>query len=170
MSAVMIGAALGARVVAVDVSRAALERARALGADVVVDGGQDPDVATTIHEITRGGAAVSIDALGSTATAVTSVRCLRRRGRHVQVGLLLGAAATPPIAMDRVIAWELEIHGSHGMAAREYPAMLALIADGTLRPDLLVGEVIGLEDAGAALAAMDRSPSAAGMTVIDPST
>jgi D-arabinose 1-dehydrogenase-like Zn-dependent alcohol dehydrogenase len=169
MSAVMIGAALGARVVAVDVSGAALERARGLGAEAVVDAGQDPDPPATIREITRGGAGVSIDALGSPSTAVASVRCLRRRGRHVQVGLLLGAAATPPIPMDLVTAWELEIHGSHGMAAHEYPPMLALIGDGTLRPDLLLGEVIGLEDAGAALAAMDRSPSSAGMTVIDPS-
>jgi D-arabinose 1-dehydrogenase-like Zn-dependent alcohol dehydrogenase len=169
MSAVMIGAALGARVVAVDVSGAALERARGLGAEAVVDAGQDPDPPATIREITRGGAGVSIDALGSPSTAVASVRCLRRRGRHVQVGLLLGAAATPPIPMDLVTAWELEIHGSHGMAAHEYPPMLALIGDGTLRPDLLLGQVIGLEDAGAALAAMDRSPSSAGMTVIDPS-
>jgi alcohol dehydrogenase len=167
MSAVMIGAALGARVFAVDVSGAALERARALGAEAVVDAAQDPEPPATIREITRGGAAVSIDALGSPATAVASVRCLRRRGRHVQVGLLLGAAATPPIPMDLVTAWELEIHGSHGMAAHEYPPMLALIGDGTLRPDLLLGEIIGLDDAGAALAAMDRSPSSAGMTVID---
>lgn len=167
LSAVMIGASLGARVVAVDVSGAALDRARALGAEVVVDAGQNPDTASTIQELTGGGAAVSIDALGSPTTAAASVLCLRRRGRHVQVGLLLGTAATPPIPMDRVIAWELEIHGSHGMAAHDYAPMLALIADGTLRPDLLLGEVITLEDAGAALAAMDRAPTSAGMTVID---
>ena len=154
--------------VAVDVRGAVLERARALGAEVVIDAAQDPDTATTIQEITRGGATVSIDALGSPITALASVRCLRRRGRHVQVGLLLGDEATPPIAMDGVIAWELEIHGSHGMAAHEYAPMLALIADGRLRPDLLLGEVIGLQDAPAALAAMDRPTSAAGITVIDP--
>jgi len=169
MSAVMIGVALGARVVAVDVSGAALQRARALGAEAVIDAGQDVDTAMTIQETTRGGATVSIDALGSPATAESSVRCLRRRGRHVQVGLLLGDAAAPAIPMDRVIAWELEVHGSHGMAAHEYPPMLALIADGTLRPELLIGEVIGLEDAAAALAAMDRPSSSAGITVIDPS-
>src|SRR6202167_1945856 len=39
LSAVLIGVALGARVVAVDVVPAALERARELGAEVVVDGG-----------------------------------------------------------------------------------------------------------------------------------
>ena len=82
------------------------------------------------------------------------------------IGLLLGPASTPPLPMDRVVAHELELYGSHGMAAHEYPAMLELVADGTLRPDLLVGEVLPLEGAGAALAAMDHPPTKPGMTVI----
>ena len=166
LSAVMIGTALGARVIAVDVVDAALTRARELGAEAVVDAGKS-DPAPVIHEITHGGARVSVDALGAEATAVASVRCLRRRGRHVQVGLLLGSASTPPIPMDMVVARELEIYGSHGMAAHEYPAMLDAVADGSLRPGLLVGEVIGLDRAGEALAAMDRPPLSAGMTVIE---
>ena len=89
-------------------------------------------MAARVADLTDGGAHVSLDALGSPATAVASVRCLRRRGRHVQVGLLLGDASTPPLPMDQVVAHELEIYGSHGMAAHEYPAMLALIEDGTL--------------------------------------
>lgn len=167
LSAVLIGSALGARVIAVDVNPAALERARALGASDVVDVSREPDSAAVIRDLTGGGAHVSIDALGSPATAVASVRCLRRRGRHVQVGLLLGGESTPPIPMDLVVAQELEIYGSHGMAAHEYPAMLALVHDGTLRPNLLIGEVIGLEGAGAALVAMDHPAAAAGITVID---
>jgi alcohol dehydrogenase len=160
----MIGVASGARVVAVDVVGAALAKARELGAEAVVDAGQSP--AAAIREITGGGAHVSIDAFGSAIAATASVACLRRRGRHVQVGLLHGAQATPPLPMDVVIAQELAIFGSHGMAAHEYPAMLAMVADGTLRPDLLVGDVIGLADAGAALADMDRATSP-GMTVIE---
>jgi len=167
MSAVMIGSALGARVVAVDVRGAVLDRARELGAEAVVDASQDADPAATVGEITGGGARISMDAIGSAATAVSSVRCLRRRGRHLQVGLLHGAESTPPIPMDVVIAQELEIYGSHGMAAHEYPAMLALVADGTLRPDLLVGKTIGLEDAAGALATMDQAPLSAGITVIE---
>jgi alcohol dehydrogenase len=167
LSAIMIGAALGARVVAVDVNPAALARARDLGAEVVVDASDAADAAEAVGVTTGGGAHVSIDALGSPATAAASVRSLRRRGRHVQVGLLLGKAATPPLPMDQVVAQELEIYGSHGMAAADYPAMLAMVADGTLRPDLLVGTVIGLDGAGEALAAMDRPASAAGMTVIE---
>jgi alcohol dehydrogenase len=162
LSAVMIGAALGARVLAVDVSPAARARARELGAEAAVEAGAE-GVADAIATITGGGAHVSIDALGSPALAADSVRCLRRRGRHVQVGLLPGGPV--PLPMDMVIARELEIYGSHGMAARDYPAMLAMVADGTLRPGLLVGEVIGLEDAGRALAAMDGL-TPAGMTVV----
>ena len=167
LSAVMIGAALGARVVAVDLSPAALDHARRVGAEEVVDAREVADAAEAVREVTGGGARVSLDALGSPATATASVRCLAPRGRHVQVGLLLGESSTPPLPMDQVVAKELEIYGSHGMAARDYPAMLALVADGTLRPDLLVGRVIGLDQAGAALSAMGRGGSAAGMTVVD---
>ena len=169
LSAVLIGAALGARVVAVDVVPAALDRARELGAEVVVEASEalDPaaaDPVAVIGEVTGGGAHVSIDALGSAGTAANSVRSLRRRGRHVQVGLLLSGPT--PLPMDLVIARELEIYGSHGMAARDYPPMMAMVADGTLRPGLLIGAVIGLEDVGRALAAMDELSATAGMTVV----
>jgi alcohol dehydrogenase len=159
----MIGAALGARVVAIDVSSSALSRARELGAWFTVEAGAG-DPAAAIVELTEGGAHVSVDAFGSPATAARSVRCLRRRGRHVQVGLLLDGPT--PIPMDLVVARELEIFGSHGMAARDYPTMMAMVADGTLRPGLLTGPVIGLADAGRALAAMDGPADTAGMTVI----
>ena len=163
LSAVMIGAALGARVLAIDVAAPTLDLARELGAEFTVDAGAaHPD--TLIGEITGGGAHVSVDALGSAGTAARSVRCLRRRGRHVQVGQLLGGPT--PIPMDLAVARELEIYGSHGMAARDYPPMMTMIADGTLRPGLLVGQVIGLADVGRALAAMDRPAERAGMTVI----
>ncbi|MBA3781638.1 MAG: zinc-dependent alcohol dehydrogenase family protein [Nocardioides sp.] len=164
LSAVMIASKLGARVVAVDVSGSALELAAELGAEVLVEGG--PDAVRRVVAATGGGAHVSLDAVGSTDTAVASVSSLRPRGRHVQVGLLLGEHATPPLPMGVVVAKELEIYGSHGMSARDYPAMLDLVASGALRPDRLVGAVIGLGDAGAALAAMSHPATTAGVTVI----
>lgn len=165
LSAVMIAAALGARVIAVDRSPAALRRARELGAEETVDASDDS--AVRVSALSDGGVAVSLDTAGSSATAVASVRSLRRRGRHVQVGLLLGDHATPPLPMGEVIAKELEIYGSHGMAAHDYPAMLALVASGALRPDLLVGEVIALGGAADALVGMGAAPSGHGMTVIE---
>lgn len=164
LSAVMIAASLGARVVAVDVSGTALALAAELGAEMLLEGG--PDAAHRVVDATGGGAHVSIDAVGSNDTAVASVSSLRPRGRHVQVGLLLGEHATPRLPMGLVIAKELEIYGSHGMSARDYPAMLDLVSSGALRPDRLVGTVIGLADAGAALAAMSHPATTAGVTVV----
>ncbi|MCH1991082.1 zinc-binding dehydrogenase, partial [Achromobacter xylosoxidans] len=87
LSAVMIAHALGARVVAVDVSEEALRSAAALGADAVVDA-RDGAVVARVRDVTGGGAHVSLDALGSAATCLSSIAGLRPRGRHVQVGLL----------------------------------------------------------------------------------
>jgi D-arabinose 1-dehydrogenase-like Zn-dependent alcohol dehydrogenase len=167
LSAVQIAVAAGARVVAVDVSPAALDAAAALGAAVAIDAG-DGRAADAVVEATNGGAHLSLDTLGSTATCLASIGSLRKRGRHVQVGLMVAEHATPPVPMNHVMAWELELLGSHGMAAHEYPEMLARVADGRLRPDRLVGRTIRLEEAPAALAAMGSPATGAGMTVIVP--
>lgn len=164
LSATQIALALGARVVAVDVSEAARSRAGDLGAVVL-----GPDrAAERVVELTGGGAHVAVDALGSASTEIAGVRSLRRRGRYVQVGLMLGADSRAPLPWDVVVAYELEVYGSHGMAARDYPAMLALVTSGELRPAELVGRVIPLAEAPAALMAMDSPATATpGMTVID---
>lgn len=167
LSAVMIAVAAGARVVAVDVSDAALTAALALGATATVDGSA-ADVAAQVIETTGGGAHLSIDALGSAATSFNSIAGLRKRGRHLQVGLMLGSDARAPVPMDLVVARELEILGSHGMAAHDYAAMLASISEGRLSPSRLVGRTIDLDSAPAALMAMDSPQPVAGMTVILP--
>ena len=169
LSAVMIAIAAGARVAAIDVSPIALAAAAALGAEVQIDA-RSTDVATAIDLATDGGVHLSIDALGSTETCLNSIASLRRRGRHVQAGLMIGADARPPIPMDRVLSRELELIGSHGMAPHDYAEMLARVADGRLRPDRLVGRTISLEAAPEALMAMSGPPTVAGMTVIRPAT
>ncbi|MGW4907857.1 zinc-dependent alcohol dehydrogenase family protein [Streptomyces sp. NPDC004270] len=167
LSAVMIAAAAGARVVAVDVSPQALDLARKFGAAHCVDAAAGDDPAATVRELTAGGSHLSLDALGSPPTAAASVNSLRRRGRHVQVGLLPSPDGTTPVPLARALALELELLGSHGMAAHAYPAMLELVRAGTLRPDLLVTSTITLDAAPQALAAMDGAPGS-GVTVIEP--
>jgi len=161
LSAIMLGRALGARVIAVDVAPGPLERARELGAEHALEAG---DAVAGIRELTGGGAHVSIDAIGSAATAAASVRGLRRRGRHVQVGLLAGDERECRVPMAELISRELEIAGVHGMPVRGYPALLRLVASGSVDPARLIGRRIGLEEAGAALAAMDRP--AEGITIV----
>ncbi|WP_030758593.1 MULTISPECIES: zinc-dependent alcohol dehydrogenase family protein [unclassified Streptomyces] len=167
LSAVMIAAAAGARVVAVDTAPGALDLARKFGAVHGVDARDTADTAQAVREATGGGAHLSLDALGSPATAAASVAGLRRRGRHVQVGLLPAAAGVTALPMERVIGWELEILGSHGMAAHAYPPMMELVRAGALRPDLLVTSTIPLDAAPAALAAMDTA-AGRGVTIILP--
>jgi D-arabinose 1-dehydrogenase-like Zn-dependent alcohol dehydrogenase len=166
LSAVMIAAAHGARVIAVDVSPEALELARDVGAVESLDP-TDDDVVAAVRDITGGGARVSLDALGSVVTCQSSIRCLRPRGRHIQVGLMLGDDDLPPVPMAQVIGGELEVVGSHGMPAHAFPAMLAEIADGRLQPQRLVTARIDLSQAPAALAALDGHPGA-GVTLVIP--
>jgi D-arabinose 1-dehydrogenase-like Zn-dependent alcohol dehydrogenase len=156
LSAVQIAAAAGARVVAVDVAPGAVHLARELGAEHTVDGGTD--VPAAIAELTGGGAHVSLDALGSPVTCVNSIRSLRPRGRHVQVGLLPPEQGRAEVPMERVIALELQVLGSHGMAAHDYPELLGLIAAGRLDPRRLVTRELTLDDAGRALAGVGGAP------------
>lgn len=166
LSAIMIAHALRARVVAVDIDAKTLKLAKKVGAAVTVDGRETADVADAIREATGGGADVSIDALGSVVTCGNSILCLRKQGRHVQVGLLAGDDYLPRVPMHRVIGWEIEICGSHGMQARRYGEMLAMIVDGRLDPRALIGRTIPLEEAPEQLEKMGRFGSV-GITVID---
>jgi len=165
LSAIMIAVASGANVVAVDISDAALTLARQLGAAAVINGRQVEDVAGAVRDVTGGGAHVSLDALGSVTTCVNSINALRKRGRHIQVGLMAGDHSLPPVPMGRVISHELEILGSHGMQAHRYGAMMAMIEAGALKPELLVGQRITLEQSIDALMGMDRF-AGVGVTVV----
>lgn len=165
LSAVMIAQALGARVVAVDISQAALDLAQELGAEICIPAGPDMDVAQAVREATHGGAHVSLDALGSPVTCFNSIANLRKRGKHVQIGLMMGEHSTPPVPMAQVIANELEILGSHGMQAHRYGAMLDMVTSGKLAPQLLVSRKISLEAGIKALTTMDNFQTP-GATVI----
>lgn len=162
LAVVMVAVAAGARVVAVDVDAEALALAAALGAEVVVDAATIDDVPAAIVEATEGGAHASFDALGSAATAADSILALRRRGRQVQIGLL---PEPPPLPMGRVIGYELDVRGSHGLAAPGYPALLREVASGRLPVERLIRRRIGLDDIPTALEAMGGVGLGAGMTV-----
>lgn len=169
ISAIMIAKALGARVIAVDFSPAALAKATQLGADVTINSGKF-DALGQIFEITGDGADVGVDALGSQLTSSQSILSLRRRGRHLQLGLLPTPDGLTPEPMGRVIACELDLLGSHGMAALDYPQMLAMVETGILRPDLLVERTLSLPDGIKVLKTMSDSSAATvgGISIIDP--
>ena len=90
------------------------------------------ETSTAIAELTGAGAHLTVDAVGSAATALAAVSGLRRGGQHVQVGLMLDADALAPLPWKLLVAREFRVAGSHGMSAADYPAMLAMITDGRL--------------------------------------
>jgi len=166
LSTVMIARAVGGRVVAVDRNPEALAAASALGAEHTLWAGGD-DIPAAVADLTAGGSHVAIDAVGSEQACADAILSLRRRGRHVQVGLLPPTGGHPRVPMARVIGWELDLLGSHGMAAADYPGMLALIEQGSLQPHRLIERTIGLDEAAATLPGFDRA-TVAGMTIVDP--
>src|SRR5689334_12244657 len=103
LSAIMIAQALGANVIGIDIAEDKLELARSLGADATLNARVHADIAAAVKNITHGGADVSIDALGSTQTCFNSVACLAKRGKHIQVGLMLAEHSRPGLPMDQVL-------------------------------------------------------------------
>ncbi len=165
LSAIMIANALGAQVIAIDIADQKLELARSVGAAATVNASKSANVVEAVIEISRGGVHVSVDALGHATTCFNSISNLRKRGKHIQIGLMLAENSTPKIPMGKIISHELEILGSHGMQAHRYDAMLAMIKSGKLSPKKLVGKTISLEQSIEALMSMDKFETA-GVTVV----
>ena len=163
LAAVLVAAARGVRVVAVDIDPGRLRQARALGAEVVVDATRVDDVARAVRDATHGGARASLDAVGDPDVCRAALGGLAVGGRHVQVGLLPAGAHLP---MDLVVARELQVVGSHGMAARGVAAVLADVAAGRLEVARLPGDRVTLAE-GADLLTTAADWSTAGLTVID---
>lgn len=168
LSAVAIAAAMGATIVAVDIDSAALGLARSLGATHTILSAGGTDDPASVRELLDGGADVSIDALGSGPTAVSSMLCLRKRGRHIQVGLMIGAAERPEVPMDLLHASEIAMYGVHGMPAWQYPSMLQMISDGRVSPASLVTETVNLEKGVQHLMSMETFPGNGFVVITNP--
>ncbi len=164
LSAIQIAKSLGAIVIGIDITDDKCKLAREMGADHVINA-THTDVVPAVLEYSQGGVQVSVDALGNRNTCINSINSLRKRGKHIQVGLMTGENATPSIPMSTVIARELEILGSHGMQAHRYSDMFRFIEAAGLDLNRMVTDTIPLEQLPDRLAAMDTNKSA-GITVV----
>ncbi|MFN3937003.1 MAG: alcohol dehydrogenase catalytic domain-containing protein [Gemmobacter sp.] len=164
LSCLILGRAMGARVVVVDVVPEKLAHALSLGAEAAFDP-REGNVAERIRDITGGGAHVSIEALGIPATTNGSIACLRPLGRHVQVGMPVGHTARMEIDMNAVYMKNLALFGTRGMPAWRYPSLLGLIESGRVDVRPLVAREIGLSGASAELRAFN-GPTPPGVAVI----
>ncbi len=155
LSAVQLGDALGARVVAVDVDDDALSLASDLGADELVNPTAVESVSDRVRDLTDGGADVSVDALGIAETCRNSVRSVRPRGAHVQVGLTTEAErGEVSLPTDWMTRWEVSFLGSRGMPPTSYDDLFALVEATDVEPGALVSDEIGLSAVSDRLAAL----------------
>ena len=166
LSAVQIATALGANVIAVDVSNEKLAFAKEVGAVATINA-KETEPAGQILELTKGGAQVSVDALGVAATCRNSIMSLRKRGRHLQIGLTSSAEqGEVAVPIDLVVLKECSLIGTVGMEAPGFGRMLRMVETGKLRPGKLVHRTVPLEETSAVLESMDRFGTV-GVTVID---
>lgn len=166
LSAIQIATAMGANVIAVDIGEDKLEFARKMGAVATINAGKEsaPDA---IKELTKGGAHVSIDALGITPTCQSSIMSLRKRGRHLQIGLTSREEqGMIPVPIDLIVQFELQMVGSLGMQPSRYPYMLEMVEKGRLNPGGLITNTISLNEVPGVLEQMS-SFSNLGVTVVN---
>jgi alcohol dehydrogenase len=164
LSAAILGRAMGARVLVVDVVQDKLDHARSICAEAAVNA-REGRTAERIREITGGGAHVSVEALGIPETVNASIECLRPLGRHVQLGLPVGHQARMEINMNAVYMGNIAMYGSRGMPAWKYPSLLGLIESGAVDMSPLIAREVALSDTSAELRAFN-GPTPPGVAVI----
>jgi len=167
LSAIHIAAAIGANVIAVDLDDRKLELARKVGAQHVINARQVEDPAMAVFDISKGGAHVSIDALGIATTCRNSILSLRKQGRSLQIGLTTSAEkGEVALPVDRMVVMELQLIASLGMPAVRYPSMLQMVEAKKINPRAMITETVPLEDAGRVLEEMTTFQNV-GVSVID---
>lgn len=130
-AAIQIARLIGARVIATTGDEAKVERARQLGAEVVLNYKTD-DVPTRVRELTGGrGAGVVLDHMGAT-TFPTNMTSLARGGRLVLCGTTGGVQAT--INLAQVYYHAQSVLGSTLGTRVELATVLDLVAQGRLTP------------------------------------
>ncbi|MBM4763343.1 alcohol dehydrogenase catalytic domain-containing protein [Bacillus sp. B15-48] len=166
LSAIQVAVAVGASVIAVDIDDKKLELAKQLGAVATINS-KNVNVPEAVREITKGGAHVSIDALGITATSQAAVLSLRKRGRHLQLGMTSDKEqGFIPMPIDMIVAMELNILGSYGSPAFRYNDMLQMVANGILKPKELVTQTINIHEVNSVMEAMTTFDTT-GLTILN---
>ncbi len=151
LNLVQMAAAVGANVIAVDIVDEKLDWARRLGAQATLNPSNVERVDKELRKLTGGGADVGFEAIGNPSTQEQTFASLRTGGRFVVVGY-----SSKPMTLDsgRVMYREMEIIGSLGCRAVDYPRVLDLVRQGKIKVQELVTDRYPLEDINAGLDAL----------------
>ncbi|AXF55202.1 alcohol dehydrogenase catalytic domain-containing protein [Salicibibacter kimchii] len=164
LSALQFSVAMGANVICVDIDDRKLNLAKDLGASFVINS-KESNVVDQIKEITNGGADVTIDALGNSEIVMNSLNSLKKKGRHLQLGI-----APDNVNFDfqvrTLVNFEHQIIGSRGMPPQKFPYMLNMVKSNRLKPKDLVTKTVSPDQVNDVLQGMGSFDNL-GITVLE---
>ncbi len=153
LNLVQIAAAVGAQVIAVDIMDEKLSLACQFGAVATVNPKNVERVDKELRKLTGGGADVAFEAIGNPITQAQAFASVRTGGRFVVVGY-----SEKPMTLDtgRVMYREMEVIGSLGCRAVDYPRVIELARLGKIKVAELVTARFALEEINAAFDTLRR--------------
>src|SRR5713226_9819448 len=162
LSATMLGHAMGARVIAVDISAERLKLAKEFGADAVVNSNETDPVAA-IHDLTHGeGAETTMDCTGVAEARVAAVRSAGTWGRVALVGE--GGTTTFDIS-KHLLRRQLTIHASWTFSAMGQAECARFIVDKKVPLKKLLTHRFKLDEADEAYRLFDTQTTGKGVFV-----
>ncbi|MCK6449283.1 MAG: zinc-binding dehydrogenase [Alphaproteobacteria bacterium] len=165
LSATMLAAAMGARVIALDTNDQRLARAKEFGADVLLNPKTTNNVVQAIRDLTHGrGAHLSLDASSSPQARAEAVRCVRTWGKACFVGE--GDTVTLDVSND-LLRRQVTLIGSWTFSSVGQAECAQYIADRGIAVDRLFTHRWTLDQAEEAYRLFDRQSDGKG--VIHPS-
>ena len=163
LSATLLAAQMGARVIALDVNDARLERAREFGAQALINPSKTPDVVQAIRDLTHGrGAHASLDASSSPNARAQAVRCVRTWGKACFVGE--GDSVTLDVSPD-LLRRQVTLIGSWTFSTVGQGACAEYCADRGIDLDRLFTHRWTLDQAVEAYTLFDRQSDGKGVIV-----
>jgi threonine dehydrogenase-like Zn-dependent dehydrogenase len=163
LSATMLASALGARVVALDISPDRLELARRFGAWETVDVSVT-DAAAAVRELTRGeGANLTLETSGAATAGADAVEVLADWGRACFVGL---GESTATLEVQRQFRRQLTVMTSWTMSVPDLFDCSRFVAERALPMDDIFTHRWALEDAAQAYAEFDKQSAGKGVFVL----
>jgi threonine dehydrogenase-like Zn-dependent dehydrogenase len=162
LSATQLAAAMGARVIALDISPERLARARAFGADAVIDPGSNDPVGA-IKDLTGGGADLALDTSSAPEARIAAIRSAGVWGTVCLVGE--GGSVTIEVSPD-MLRKQLTVIGSWTFSAVGQAECARFVIDRNIKVDQLFTDRWRLDQAEAAYRRFDTQTTGKGVFLL----
>jgi threonine dehydrogenase-like Zn-dependent dehydrogenase len=163
LSATLLGAKMGARVIAVETGKERLELAREFGAQGTIDASKE-DVVKVLHEKTKGeGVNLALDCTGVAAARLAAVRATRTWGTVCFVGE--GGDVTLDVSRD-LLRRQLTLIGSWTFSAMGQAECARFISDNNIKLEKIFSHRWKLEQADEAYRSFDTQTTGKGVFLL----